>query len=184
MKKHETYMLEVLKYVDAPKKIKNRILEDLQDRIMASRDEDPLFDPYTVMGSPKEVASEFNSNLELDRNYYGVVIGLSGSVRSYEYKSKKTLFGIPLVHINSGGKFRNSVAKGIIAVGDISIGVVSIGGLSFGIVSMGGVGLGLLSIAGIAVGLLSIGGISLGLVSIGGIAIGMLKAIGALKYIL
>ena len=43
----------------------------------------------------------------------------------YEYKSKKTIKGLPLVHVNTGlGLYR---ARGIIAIGNIAEGVVAIG---------------------------------------------------------
>ena len=105
----------------------------------------------------------------------------------YEYKSKRTLFGLPLVHINSGPGLR--VAKGIIAVGNISIGVFSVGGLALGLFSFGGLGLGLLLVlagvgvgavawGGVAVGVLANGGFALGWFAIGGIARGVYSAGG------
>ena len=60
--------------------------------------------------------------------------GYAGSrfLWGYEYRSKKMLFGLPLVHIVFGpaynpvtGKIR--IAKGIIAVGGISFGLLAIG---------------------------------------------------------
>ena len=43
----------------------------------------------------------------------------------YEYKSRRTLFGLPLVHINIGrGMFR---ARGILAIGTAATGAVAIG---------------------------------------------------------
>ena len=108
----------------------------------------------------------------------------------YEYKSKKTYKGVPLVHINLGiGLYR---AKGIIAVGNIAKGVVAVGGLSFGIVSVGGLAIGLLALGGIAMGIIlalggvalnafvAIGGFAVGTYAIGGIAVGFYKAIGGI----
>src|SRR5207244_5786630 len=49
----------------------------------------------------------------------------------YEYRSKATLFGLPLVHIAYGmdpETGRRRVAKGIIAIGDLAIGVIALGG--------------------------------------------------------
>lgn len=100
----------------------------------------------------------------------------------YEYKSRRTLFGLPLVHINYGFGFR--WARGIIAIGNISTGLVALGGLSAGLLSLGGVSLGLLlalgglavggaAVGGFALGVLALGGITMGLVSIGGVANGM-----------
>ena len=89
----------------------------------------------------------------------------------YEYKSKRTLFGLPLVHINMG--FGPRVARGIIAIGNISIGVLSIGGLALGLVSFGGLALGLLLVlAGIGVGAVALGGLAVGVLAVGGVAMG------------
>ena len=102
----------------------------------------------------------------------------SGLPFSYEYRSKKTLFGLPLVHIVSGYAFnpvtgRIRVAKGIIAIGPIAVGGLAIGGLSFGIVTLGGLALGLIAFGGLAIGLLlAVGGMAIGLVAIGGGALG------------
>lgn len=93
-----------------------------------------------------------------------------------EYKSKATLFGIPLVHVATGidpktGKKR--VAKGIIALGDVAVGVFAAGGTAFGGVTFGGMSFGLLSLGGLAVGLLAaIGGLAVGGFAFGGVAIG------------
>lgn len=52
--------------------------------------------------------------------YYGGWIRMR--VPHYEYKSGRTLFGLPLVHINIGvGVYR---AKGIIAIGNIATGLI------------------------------------------------------------
>ena len=100
------------------------------------------------------------------------------SFYGFEYRSKKELFGLPLVHIVNGrglmsveGKPR--IAKGIIALGPIAIGGLAFGGLSFGIISFGGLALGLISIGGASVGLLfALGGLAIGSIAIGGAAIG------------
>lgn len=88
----------------------------------------------------------------------------------YEYKSKRTLFGLPLVHINLGrGLCR---AKGILAIGNLATGVFSVGILSVGLFSLGALALGALAFGGIAAGLLCAGGISVGLFAVGGVAVG------------
>ena len=128
---------------------------------------------YLVSGKePQQPAPA--SNPTVINHYYG---------RHYfEYKSKRTLFGLPLFHINYG--FGLCWARGIIAIGNISTGLIALGGLSAGLLSLGGVSLGLLlalggaavggvALGGFALGLLALGGISLGLVSMGGVAHGM-----------
>ena len=75
----------------------------------------------------------------------------------FEYRSKRTLFGLPLVHICLGnGKL--CTAKGILAIGNVALGVFALGGLSAGLFSIGGISLGLL----FSLGGLSMGGLTLG----------------------
>lgn len=104
----------------------------------------------------------------------------------YEYKSKASIFGIPLIHINLGRE--SKTAKGIIAIGNkaygliaiglFALGLISIGGLCIGIVSIGLVSLsifGLASIISIAVvanGVIAIGVIAQGVVAVGSFAFG------------
>lgn len=53
----------------------------------------------------------------------------------FEYKSRRTVRGLPLVHINFGaGRY---TAKGIFALGNKAVGVVAGGFLSVGVVSFG-----------------------------------------------
>ncbi len=91
----------------------------------------------------------------------------------YEYKSKRTVRGLPLVHINLGpGLCR---AKGIIAIGNIATGFISIGGLAMGVLSLGGLSLGLLlALGGISLGCAAVGGLAVGLLALGGLALGIL----------
>ncbi len=97
---------------------------------------------------------------------------------SFEYRSRRTFRGKPLVHIHFGGGFCR--ANGIIAIGNCASGVLAIGLLARGLVSFGIVSLGLLSFGSIALGLLSVAAIALGGIAIGAIAIGLF-AIGALS---
>lgn len=104
----------------------------------------------------------------------------------HEFRTKATLFGLPLVHIATGVDPRTGrprVAKGIIAIGDRAVGGVAIGGgavggiaiggAALGVVSLGGLSIGLLAaIGGMAIGGLAFGGGALGPVAIGGMAIG------------
>jgi hypothetical protein len=93
----------------------------------------------------------------------------------YEYRSRWTLFGLPLVHIAGGinaATGRKHVARGIIAIGDIAIGVLALGGLALGGVALGGVALGLLALGGLSVGGVAVGGLAVGGLALGGFAIG------------
>lgn len=106
----------------------------------------------------------------------------------YHYKSKKTLFGLPLVHVSIG--MRAKRAKGIIAIGNVATGAIAIGFISCGIFSLGLLSLGLIGLGVLSLGLLfalgsvsigtfSIGAISLGIFTFGAVSIGM-YSIGAL----
>jgi len=79
-------------------------------------------------------------------------------IYGFEYKSSKTLFGLPLVHIVSGpaidpmtGKLR--IAKGIVAIGGIAVGGLAIGG-----VAVGGCAIGYWAMGGAAIGAHPMGG--------------------------
>ncbi len=105
-------------------------------------------------------------------NRYPVGMNAFKSMLHYEYKSKRKLGSLPLVHINIGHGFY--VAKGVIAIGNIAIGCAAFGALAVGGLCFGAFALGLLGIGGVAIHLLlSFGGISVGAVAIGGAAIGI-----------
>lgn len=95
----------------------------------------------------------------------------------YEYKSKRTLFGLPLVHIHLGR--RSCWAKGVIAIGNVATGFIALGGLALGLFSLGGISLGLLlALGGLALGGVSAGGVAAGLAAWGGVAFGLLACGG------
>lgn len=106
-----------------------------------------------------------------------------GTVLGFEYRSRATIAGWPLVHVCAGVDpvtMRPKVAKGVLAIGNIAVGGVAVAGLAFGLVTVGGASVGLLlALGGAAVGLgLSVGGLAVGSVAIGGAAIGFAYAVG------
>lgn len=89
----------------------------------------------------------------------------------YRYTSKVRVLGLPLVSIRFGrdrNPSRNSLAVGIIAIGNFAVGVVSLGLISAGVFSLGMISLGLL-----ALGMVSIGGLAVGLTAAGIYAAGV-----------
>lgn len=79
----------------------------------------------------------------------------------FEYKSRRTVRGLPLVHINFGaGRY---TAKGIFALGNKAVGVVAGGFLSVGVVSFGLISAGLLALGTFSVGVLAFGALAAGL---------------------
>ena len=96
----------------------------------------------------------------------------------YEYKSKTTLWGMPLVHVNLGMGMKR--ARGVIAIGVVARGIISLGLVSIGVFSVGFIGLGVFGFGSVAIGLLLAGGaISIGAVAVGAIAVGLVST-GAL----
>lgn len=92
----------------------------------------------------------------------------------YEYRSGRTLWGLPLVHVNLR-THGVGWARGVIAVGNVSTGLISLGGVSAGLLSLGGVSAGLLALGGVAVGAAALGSVSLGLLACGGVALGLVS---------
>jgi len=104
-------------------------------------------------------------------------------VLGFEYRSRTSIGGWPLVHVCAGidpRTMRPKIAKGIVAIGNLAVGGIAIGGLAFGLVTVGGASLGLLlALGGAAVGVgISVGGLAIGSVAIGGAAVGFVYAIG------
>jgi len=92
-----------------------------------------------------------------------------------DYRSKASLFGLPLLHVTSGADpetGRERIAKGIIAIGGRARGVIAFGGVATGGIAMGGVAIGVISLGGLATGLFAFGGMSVGLIgAFGGMAL-------------
>jgi RNA polymerase sigma factor (sigma-70 family) len=117
-------------------------------------------------------------------------------LESFEYRSRATLFGLPLVHWRSFGKMRKPGEKiptaigwiacgerayGILyASGGIAVGGISTGGLSIGLLSFGGLSIGLLAFGGFAIGAVALGGGAIGWVASGGMALGWHAALGGM----
>ncbi len=95
---------------------------------------------------------------------------------AYEYRSRWSLFGLPLIHVRLGDRFDvvRGPVKAWIAIGSShSIGVLfASGGLAIAPVSFGGIAIGVVSFGAVSVGVLSIGAICGGIWSYGGLAFG------------
>ncbi len=114
---------------------------------------------------------------------------------NWEYKSKRTVGGLPLLHIarNAKGIFAIGLtARGVVSVGLLSMGVVSLGLLSIGllavgvfacgIVGMGSFALGVLALGAIAIGVYALGAVAIGVFANGACAVGGLVAVGDVAY--
>ena len=83
------------------------------DNITALSDYFQVSLDYLIAGREREENQTAPATTVIN-NYYGR--------HSFEYKSKRTLFGLPLLHINCGPGLR--WARGIIAIGNIATGLV------------------------------------------------------------
>ena len=156
-KSFEHYVEQVVSVIPYSQKkatiIKKNLIKTLEEKTAQTGEKDPV----KLMGPIEEVSKKLRN--ELLEN-----IPLNNP---FEYKSKTTLLGLPLVHIN---RRYGGVAKGIIAIGSVSVGVIALGGVSIGILAFGGLSIGLiLALGGIAAG---------GVLSMGGLALSLLYAFG------
>jgi RNA polymerase sigma factor (sigma-70 family) len=113
---------------------------------------------------------------------------LASRFRGREFRSRTTLFGLPLVHINvsdptqrgePGRPPERRLARGWIAIGDDARGILlAIGGRAVGLIAFGGLALGGLSFGGLAFGVVAFGGLALGGLALGGLGIGGIAAGG------
>jgi RNA polymerase sigma factor (sigma-70 family) len=111
-------------------------------------------------------------------------------IRGRVYRSRATLFGLPLLNVQVSDPDQwmqagqvltvRRMARGWIAIGDDARGLLlAVGGSARGFFAIGGRSVGVLSVGGVAVGLVAIGGAALGGLALGGLAVGGI-AIGGL----
>jgi len=93
----------------------------------------------------------------------------------WEYRSRWSLFGLPLVHMRLGDRL-SMLKKPVtawIAVGDYAIGgLFAFGGMAVAPLSIGGCAIGLLPFGGFALRVLVLGGYGVGAWTFGGMGIG------------
>ncbi len=97
------------------------------------------------------------------------------------FRSKATLFGLPVIDIAFGPKPGERIgrARGIIALGDRATGLLAVGGFARGLVALGGTAIGGFAIGGLSFGLLTAwGGVAIGVLSNGGMSLGVLASGG------
>jgi RNA polymerase sigma factor (sigma-70 family) len=95
---------------------------------------------------------------------------------AYEYRSRLSLFGLPLVHVRLGDRFDmlRGPVKAWVAIGSShAVGMLfASGGIAVAPVSFGGIAIGLLPFGAVGAGLVSLGAVSLGVWAFGGLAAG------------
>jgi hypothetical protein len=128
-------------------------------------------------------ASELRTQVEA---IAGVATKLSPEVSrrlSFEYRSRTTVFGWPLVHIATGvdpATGRKRSAHGVIAMGNAPRGVIAFGDVAVGVIACGIFGYGLISVSIVAVGVVALGSVAVGMVlAMGGLAVAPVAVGGA-----
>ncbi len=110
---------------------------------------------------------------------------------AWEYRTRATFLGLPLIHMRIGGDLRanrqavrawiaagDTAFGGLFAFGGIAVAPISIGGCALGLFSFGGASIGALALGGLCVGAWAFGGLALGWQAFGGCAIAWNAAVG------
>ncbi|WP_438433945.1 hypothetical protein [Gorillibacterium sp. sgz500922] len=184
----EEYVTRVINRLRVNEGTRERIRRDLTASILERSERVGIDKALGEMGTPEEVARDFTDNLAAGRSTDDLAERMRELTREltavrpyFEYRSERSLFGMPLVHIKlrrwGYGLFRPyaapAVAKGVFAVGDIAFGIVACGALSAGVIAVGAVSAGLAAVGAIALGLaLGLGAVATGAVAAGAVAVG------------
>jgi RNA polymerase sigma factor (sigma-70 family) len=95
---------------------------------------------------------------------------------AYEYRSRWSLFGLPLVHVRLGDRFDvvRGPVKAWFAMGSShAVGLIfASGGLAIAPVSFGGIAIGVLPFGAVSAGVISVGAITFGVWAYGALALG------------
>jgi hypothetical protein len=187
------YIREIIQRSCLPAGDRKRLKADLENEIKAALERGETIEQIMDrMGDPDKIAAEIYENYaEFPERPFR------------EYKSKRTLFGLPLIHIirlnygvpvpharagsarfvNIGGRFGYPgirgipTARGVFAFGPKAKGIIAIGNISSGFISVGNISAGMISIGNISAGILSLGNFALALlVALGNFAAGLLSA--------
>ncbi|MEW6136970.1 MAG: hypothetical protein AB1733_01975 [Thermodesulfobacteriota bacterium] len=101
---------------------------------------------------------------------------LTGAPGGFEWKTRTTLFGIPLVCISFGldAQGKTKIAKGFVAIGQWAVGGITISQFGLGLISVGQFALGFAAIGQLALGVLTgIGQLAVGVFAVGQCVIGI-----------
>ncbi|MDB6135510.1 MAG: hypothetical protein JWM59_3753 [Verrucomicrobiales bacterium] len=105
-----------------------------------------------------------------------IAAAVAGLRRNFDYKSKRTVMGMPLLHVAYGYDpvtRKPMEARGFFAFGGVACGVFAFGGRARGFFAFGGLATGVVAFGGVAVGLVSMGGLALAAgLALGGMAVG------------
>ncbi len=137
---------------------------------------------YLLKGKEKAKVNQVNEVYTKTVDVGGYTLPVTVRIRFPEYRSKTTVFGLPLVDVgrNAKGIFAFGLkARGIVSGGVLSCGIISFGVLSMGLFSFGVLSLALLAVGVLAVGLAAAGAFAVGIISAGAFSLGVFS-LGAL----
>lgn len=114
------------------------------------------------------------------------------STTTFEYRSKATFLGLPLVHVRLGSTWASQgdavkawvaiaddlAIGGLFAFGGTAVAPLCFGGFALGGIVFGGFGAGILCYAGFGIGCWVVGGMVSGIMAVGGCAFGWKAALG------
>ena len=115
---------------------------------------------------------------------------------AYEYRSRASLFGVPLLHVRIGDRYDvirppifawiaigSAQSVGLIfAAGGLAIAPISFGGIAIGLLTFGAISMGMLVIAAFGVGVWATGGIVVGWQAMGGLALAWDAVAGGIGF--
>jgi serine/threonine-protein kinase len=162
----------VCEHVPPPVRELNPALPDWLARIVSKLHAKDPADRFQSAAEVAELLDQHSASLAQSSHMHPRLRRLMG----FEYRSRRTLWGLPLVHLATGwdpASGRKRIAKGVIAVGEIATGFVALGVIACGGLAVGGCAVGLLAIGGASIGVpVALGGLAVGLVAAGGCAVG------------
>ena len=170
--KQKQYINEIVQRSCLSSGERRRLKKDLENEINFALEQGESIEQIIErMGDPDKIAAELYEN------------SVNITARPFrEYKSERTLFGLPLVHIiraNYSPSFQSANSRGIYGVGlPTACGIFALGPKAKGFVAVGNLSTGIISIGNLSAGVVSIGNLSAGLFSLGNLALGLLIAMG------
>jgi Protein kinase domain len=126
-------------------------------------------------------ASQIKSDVETITAHPGQAAPPVAPARGRDYRTRQTLFGLPLMHVAWGidlGTGRPRIAKGILAVGPAAFGVIAVGFSAWGLFPCGFVAGGFWPVGLFAVGFEAVGLVAAGVQATGLLALAFWHAVG------